>query len=121
MTEPCYYTPERIDQILRQWPAYESRAEGYRSPLPDALRPSKGPVLSGSVTSAICADLGRAMVQALLIGSLEWRTVEYRRLGYTFGMMARDLHLGKQTAHNSYWSGVERMAVCLGWVAEEEK
>lgn len=120
MTEmDSFYSPERIDQILRQWPAYESRAQGYRSPHPDALRPSKGPVVSGNVTAAICADIAQAMVTCLAIGGQEWRTVELRRVGYTFGQIAATLHVGKQTAHEAYWVAVGRMALFLGWVEEE--
>ncbi len=119
MLADSYYTPERIDQILRQWPAYESRAEGYRSPMPDALRPSKGPVLSGSVTSAICADISQAMVSALEVGSVGWRTVTLRRCGWSFGMMGRDLHMAKQSAWEQYQKSISMMARVLGWIEED--
>jgi hypothetical protein len=115
-----FYSPSRIDSILKSWPAYESRAQGYRSPHPDALRPSKGPVVSGNVTAAICADITQAMVACLSVGGIEWRTVEYRRLGWTFGMMGHELHMTKQSAHERYWLAITQMAVCLGWVEEVE-
>jgi hypothetical protein len=115
-----YYSPERIDAILKAWPAYESRAQGYRSTLPDALRPSRGPVISGNVTAAICADILQALVACCDVGGVEWRTVQYRRQGWTFGQMAHDLHVGKQTAHAAYWAAITRMAMGLGWVPEDE-
>jgi hypothetical protein len=117
----CHYSPEVIDRVLKAWPAYESRAEGYRSSLPDALRPSHAPVMSGNDGAVICADIAHAMVACLEIGGVEWRTVEARRLGASFGQMAADLHVGKQTAHAAYWQGITRMAQHLGWVAPRDE
>lgn len=116
-----YYTPERIDAILRQWPAFVSRSEGMRSTQPDALRPAKGRRGDALRSADTCADVSKAMVLALSVGGLEWRTVELRRLGWTFGQMAASLHLGKQTVYEAYQLALIKMAVCLGWEPPSEE
>lgn len=120
MSEPdSYYTPERIDRILRDWPAYESRAEHVASSWPDAHRPARGGGKSDTLVSAdVCADIASAMVASLEVGSIEWKTIEYRRQGWTFGRMGSELHMAKQSAWERYQAALVKMATALGWREE---
>lgn len=114
-----YYSPERIDQILRQWPAFTSRAENLHSTLPEALRPTKGRTSDPLRSADTCADIAQAMVACLSVGGAGWRAVEARRWGWTFGMMAIRYHVTKQSIHESYWLALKQMAAFLGWVDDE--
>lgn len=113
--QELWYTPERIDRILKEWPAYESQAQGYRASLPDALRPSHGPVVSGNVGACVLADVARAMLAVVEVDSLEWRVLEGRTRCLTFRAIADQLRIPKSTAHETYQRTVLRMAIFLGW------
>ena len=116
--EPSYYTPERINTILRNWPRYQSQAEGCRSTAPDALRPAKGrrgDQLSGA---DIRADIERAMVAVLPYHSLEWRVVVHIMQGASLARMQAPLGVRDAAISGAYDDACQRMAVFLGW--EEE-
>jgi hypothetical protein len=119
-TYSCWYTPETIDRILRNWPVYVSRSQHLGHANADAHRPAKGKRGDALRSADLTADVSKAMVAVLLIGGLEWRTVELRRHGHTFGQMASALHVGKQTVYDGYQIALVKMAGYLGWVAVEE-
>lgn len=123
MTEPTadtYYTPERIDRILREWPRYESQAENCRSTLPDALRPAHGNRADPLVWADVRADVERAMVMSLRQWSLEWNTVDHVRRGYSLNTVATTLRLRKADVLAAYERACLQMATYLGWIAPRE-
>ncbi len=111
-----YYDPQRIDSILKNWPAFVSRSEGMRSTQPEALRPAKGRRGDALRSADVTADVSQAMVACLSVGGAGWRAVEARRWGWTFGMIAVRYHVTKQSIHESYWLAITQMAAFLGWV-----
>lgn len=110
-----FYSIPRLDQILSNWPAYESAAEHLRASAPLAFRPSKR--LGDPMASAdICADVGRAMVRTLAIGSPEWCVVDLRRHGWTFRDMADELGLPRATVYEQYMRALDKLSRFLGFV-----
>lgn len=113
-----FYSPEKIDQVLRSWPAYVSQAENIHSTLPEALRPSKGRAGDSLRHADILADLTRAVLATVEVDSLEWRLIEGRTRCLSFGMMAVQLRIPKTTIYRHYEAAVLRIALFLGWQEE---
>lgn len=116
-----YYTPARLDSLLRDWPALTSEAESPSAPqyVSSGAQPAKGGFKDRKRAAVIVADVERSML-VLRVWSLEWNLIDHVRRGYSFDRICEALHIGKQTAHSGYWLAVERMAVALGWEPPKE-
>lgn len=115
-----YYTPEQIDRILRAWPRYQSAAEGCRSSLPDALRPSQGRHGDPLAAADTVADIERAMIAVVVYYSLEWRVVVHIMQGSSLARMQAPLGVRDAAISAAYDVACRRMALFLGWVEATE-
>lgn len=122
-TEHCYYTPSRIDWLLRNWGNLEALAESpstaygltYKEPTP--ATPNVGARQAGFSGD----KLGWACVRADV--EKAWRTllgdsfmvVQYVMFGYTLSGIAEGKRWGKQRVVDAYHEGRDRMAASLGW------
>lgn len=119
MTEDLsYYTPERIDTILRNWPRYQSQAEGCRSSAPDALRPARGKRSDQLASADTVADIEVAIVMTLPRWSLAWQTVDHVQRCFSLTQVASTLHIRKEDVLHAYDEATKSLAIYLGW--EEE-
>lgn len=116
--EPSYYSPTRIDHILREWPRYQSDAEGCRTSVPDAHRHGKGQRHDALRAADIVADIERAIAICLRQWSLEWNAVDHVQRGYSLSQVAATLRLRKDDVLHAYDAATTRMAGYLGWVEE---
>jgi len=56
-----YYSPARIDRLLRAWPQLVAQAEGLHSPTLDAFRPARGKPTDPMAAADVVADLTCAL------------------------------------------------------------
>lgn len=118
MDDQHAYTPESIDRTLRQWPRYQSLAEGVGSSVPDAHRHGKGTRYDPLQHADRCADIEMAIVMTLKLWSIEWCAVDYVRRGHSLTQIAAALHVRTADLREAYDAGCDRMARYLGWVPE---
>lgn len=111
-----YYTPERINTILRNWPRYQSQAEGCRSTAPDALRPAKGKRGDQLAGADVVADVEKALVSVLVQWGIEYTVVVSVMRGYSLTRIAGCYQIGKGRVVEAYDAGCVKMASYLGWV-----
>jgi hypothetical protein len=118
--EPCWWTPDRVDQMVRRYQELSARAESPSAPSYQATgyQPAKGAKLDHHRITVIIADLDRAMLCLRAYGA-QWTIVNYRTQGRTFAQIGEALSLSKQTCWEHYDKGIKRMAEYLGWRAVE--
>lgn len=117
MAEPeTYWTPERVDQMVRRYQELSARAESPSAPSYQATgyQPAKGPKLDHHRITVIIADLDKAMLVLRAYGA-QWTITDYRKRGFTFEQIGGALSLSKQTCWEHYQKATVRMAEALGW------
>lgn len=135
LVSDTYYSPERIDRWLRQWPLLCSLAETpntsrhhldseHHKPGPclDGIRHGSGGRIPDTLSWAdVRADLDRAYAQ-LAIGSIERRVVwERMHRPASLDNIARRMTARASIVRESYRSACVRMSLYLGYVLEHDE
>lgn len=115
MSGELYYTPERVDRILRNWPRYQAAAEGLRSSLPDSLRPARGKRSDRLGGADIVADVERALALAVRPHTLEYAVLIFVMRGNSLTQIAFYVTRRKREVLEAYDGGVRALANALGW------
>lgn len=131
MATASYYTPDRIDWLLRNFAAVRAYAETPRTArqLLDPYRPGPTPTNPRSARQRghhadpmrgadLVADIERAH-QGLPAG-LGRDVVYWRQWGYSLGAIAEGLHHSKRDVVAANQGALRCMAVTLGWVDPDE-
>lgn len=133
--EPCYYTPERIDRWLREWPLLQSLAETPRSSrhylthehgthkgpcTEDAHFEQRGNAYHGDDLdyADIQADIERAWIHLRGRWSIYFQVVEWRMRGKTLAEIAEGFCIRKEVACQAYACAKAEMARHLGWMGK---
>jgi hypothetical protein len=126
-----YFTPDRIEQLLKLFAELDALAESpatarglFRSrPTPEdpktGARQKGRPRSDPNRWSDIRADLVRAW-QSLPAGSLERHVVMLRSQAYTFGQIAQLKRTRKETVLEAYHAATAKMSVFLEGVQVED-
>lgn len=111
-----YWTPERVDSVVRRYAELQARAESPSLPVIEAsgYQPPKGKKSDRHFASVLIADIDKARLVLRPYGA-QWLIVDYRCRGFTFEQIGGSLQRSKQSVWEQYQKAIIRMAEALGW------